>query len=109
LALGITAISQSPISALGGTNAIVQVTGVGITTALGDETIKANANIFPTSVSLTTAAGQAQTDPDVIPTGLQLTSTVGDTIIGIGVPLTGVNLSTNLGALDPAPDAEVTG
>ena len=43
--LGITAISQSPIASLGGTNVTVAVTGSQLTTNIGNENTTANANI----------------------------------------------------------------
>ena len=42
--LGITAIAQSPIAALGGTNASVEVTGSALTTATGSVSITAIQN-----------------------------------------------------------------
>jgi hypothetical protein len=51
--LGITALSQSPISSLGGTNVNVAVTGIQLTSSLNSVTIKADANAFPTSQLLT--------------------------------------------------------
>ena len=41
---GITAIAQSPIASLGGTNASVAVSGIEFTTAVGAVTITATQN-----------------------------------------------------------------
>jgi hypothetical protein len=91
--LGITALSQSPISSLGGTNVNVSVTGIDLTTSLGIETIQANAN--------------------VILTGIPLTSTVDDVTIDLNtqVNLTGEDLTINLGDENAVTDVavEVTG
>ena len=52
--LGITAIAQSPIASLGGTNASVAVSGIELTTAVGAVTITAiqNPTIELTGVNL---------------------------------------------------------
>ena len=91
--LGITALSQSPISSLGGTNVNVAVTGIELTTNLGVETVQANAN--------------------VILTGIPLTSTVDDVTVALNTPvdLTGEDLTINLGDESAITDvvASVTG
>ena len=74
--LGITALSQSPIASLGGTNVNVAVTGQQLNTALGAETIKADAN-----VNLT---------------GIQLTSVIANVDIALNTP---VNITANTTAL----------
>jgi hypothetical protein len=51
--LGITALSQSPISSLGGTNVNVAVTGIQLTSAIDALTVQANANVNVTGISLT--------------------------------------------------------
>jgi hypothetical protein len=43
--LGITALSQSPIASLGGTNVNVAVTGSQLTSSIGASTVTANANV----------------------------------------------------------------
>jgi hypothetical protein len=43
--LGITALSQSPIASLGGTNVNVAVTGLQLTSSIGASTVTANANV----------------------------------------------------------------
>jgi hypothetical protein len=51
--LGITALSQSPISSLGGTNVNVAVTGIELTSSLNSVITQVDANAFPTSQLLT--------------------------------------------------------
>jgi hypothetical protein len=59
--LGITALSQSPIASLGGTNVNVAVTGVELTSSLNSVITQADANAFPNSQLLTTTV-----DPVVV-------------------------------------------
>jgi methyl coenzyme M reductase subunit D len=77
--LGITAIAQSPLASLGGTNANVDVTGIQLTTAVGSVSITAirNPTIQLTTNLLNTQLGDIQVDPDVIVTGEQLTTVIG--------------------------------
>ena len=93
MALGITAISQSPISALGGTNVNVSVSGIDLNTNIGIETIQGNAKITLT--------------------GIPLTLVVDDASIALNTPvdLTGEDLNINLGNETVAVDTtvEVTG
>ena len=115
--LGITAIAQSPIASLGGTNASVAVSGIELTTAVGAVTITAiqNPTIQLTGVSATTTLGAIQVDPDVIATGQDLTVRIGPYSIqadATGVILQGENeLETAVGnvTLDIAVDAPLTG
>ena len=115
--LGITAIAQSPIASLGGTNASVAVSGIELTTAVGAVTITAiqNPTIQPTGVTATTTLGAIQVDPDVIATGQDLTVRIGPYSIqadATGVILQGENeLETAVGnvTLDIAVDAPLTG
>ena len=87
MGLGITAIAQDAISSLGTPNTIAAVTGV----------------------SLTTAIGQAQTDPDVVATGQQLTTAAGtSTITGTAVVSpTGNVITTSTGSLSITANAVV--
>jgi len=91
--LGITALSQSPISSLGGTNVNVAVTGEQLTSNTGATTIQANANVFLT--------------------GIPLTSTVDDVTVALNTPVnvTGEDLTINLGDENVVTDVavEVTG
>ena len=77
--LGITAIAQSPIASLGGTNANVDVTGIQLTTAVGSVSITAirNPTIQLTTNLLNTQTGAIQVDPDVIVTGQQISFVIG--------------------------------
>ena len=77
--LGITAIAQSPIASLGGTNANVAVTGNALTTTTGSVSITAiqNPTIQLTTNLLNTQTGAIQVDPDVIATGQQLSFVIG--------------------------------
>ena len=77
--LGITAIAQSPIASLGGTNASVAVSGIELTTAVGAVTITATQNptIELTTNLLNTQLGEIQVDPDVIATGQELSFVIG--------------------------------
>ena len=77
--LGITAIAQSPIASLGGTNANVNVTGIQLTSASGAVSITAiqNPTIQLTTNLLTTQTGAIQVDPDVIVTGQELSFVIG--------------------------------
>lgn len=115
--LGITAIAQSPIASLGGTNASVAVSGIELTTAVGAVTITAiqNPTVQPTGVTAATTLGAIQVDPDVIATGQDLTVRIGPYSIqadATGVILQGENeLETAVGnvTLDIAVDAPLTG
>ena len=115
--LGITAIAQSPIASLGGTNASVAVSGIELTTAVGAVSVTAiqNPTIQPTGVTATTTLGAIQVDPDVIATGQDLTVRIGPYSIqadATGVILQGENeLETAVGnvTLDIAVDAPLTG
>ena len=112
--LGITAIAQSPIASLGGTNASVAVSGIELTTAVGAVTITAiqNPTIQLTGVAATTTLGAIQVDPDVIATGQDLTVRIGPYSIqadATGVILQGENeLETAVGTSSVAADANVS-
>jgi hypothetical protein len=116
--LGITAIAQSPIAALGGTNASVEVTGIALTTATGSVSITAiqNPTIQLTGIPLSTTLGAIQVDPDVIVTGEQLTTVIGPYSVQADATTTIVagsekELETSVGTvtLISAVDAPVTG
>ena len=88
MGLGITAIAQDAISSLGTPNTVVSITGI----------------------SLTTSVGQAQTDPDVVATGQQLTTAVG-TVIPVGGTLvqpTGNVITTSAGSTSVTANAVVS-
>ena len=77
--LGITAIAQSPIAALGGTNANVEVSGIELTTAIGSVSIGivSNPTIQVNNKSFKHSMGAIQVDPDIIATGQELTTNIG--------------------------------
>ena len=99
MGLGITAIAQDAISSLGTPNTIAAVTGVSLTSAVGSTSLKITGSVQVTGNSLTTAVGQAQTDPDVIATGQQLNTGTGSvsTTGSATVSLTGIPMTINLG------------
>ena len=116
--LGITAIAQSPIASLGGTNASIEVTGIALTTATGSVSITAiqNPTIQLTGVTASTTLGNIQVDPDVIVTGEQLTTVIGPYSVQADATTTIVagsekELETSVGTvtLISAVDAPVTG
>ena len=116
--LGITAIAQSPIASLGGTNASIEVTGIALTTATGSVSITAiqNPTIQLTGVTASTTLGDIQVDPDVIVTGEQLTTVIGPYSVQADATTTIVagsekELETSVGTvtLISAVDAPVTG
>ena len=102
--LGITALSQSPIASLGGTNVNVNVTGQQLNAVLGTETIKGDANVTLTSLNLlnlTTGVETVDLNTEVNLTGLNLLNlSLGDEA-GVGnanITLTGLTaLSTTIG------------
>ena len=102
--LGITAIAQSPIASLGGTNASVAVSGIELTTAVGAVTITIVSKSYNTSnrcKCLQLNLGAIQVDPDVIATGQDLSFVIGPYSIqadATGVILQGENeLETSVG------------
>ena len=115
--LGITAIAQSPIASLGGTNASIEVTGIELSTTAGSVSITTvqNPTIQLTGATAITTLGTIQVDPDVIATGQDLTLNIGPYSIqadATGVILQGENeLETAVGnvTLDIAVDAPLTG
>jgi len=112
--LGITAIAQSPIASLGGTNAFAEVTGINLTTAVGSVSITAiqNPTIQLTGVTASTTLGGIQVDPDVIATGQALTTNIGPYSIvadATAVVLQGENtLETSVGTLSVTADGLAT-
>ena len=110
----------------------VTPTGVPITATEGTiADIIITVDTFPSGISFTANLGTADAGPDAMVTGLDtVTASVGSVeaynLTGWGryfwgqfvwngtgdwvqVDLTGISLSANLGTVDPAPDAEVTG
>jgi hypothetical protein len=65
--LGITALSQSPISSLGGTNVNVAVTGIQLNATIDNvTTVQANANIDVTGIPLTSSVESVVIDLNTI-------------------------------------------
>ena len=97
MGLGITAIAQDAIASLGTPNTVAAVTGVSLTSSTGSLSVVGTGVVQPTGTSLTTAVGQAQTDPDVIVTGQQLSTSIGavGTKADAIVSVTGNALNTN--------------
>jgi len=109
----------------------VTPTGISITATEGTVTEIIAVEVFPSGLSFTTNLGIADAGPDAMVTGLNTaTASVGSVeaynLTGWGryfwgqfvwngtgdwvqVDLTGISLSSNLGTVDAAPDAEVTG
>jgi hypothetical protein len=87
--LGITALSQSPIASLGGTNVDVAVTGIQLTSSINSVIAQADANAFPTSQLLTTIVDAVVTkaDANVFPTGIQLSPNLGNVDIDLNTPV----------------------
>jgi hypothetical protein len=71
--------SSAAFSALGNVNVSVAVTGVQGTTALGNETIVAAANVFPTGVIATGNVGSVTVTADA---NVSVTGEVGTTALG---------------------------
>ena len=134
MALGITAISEAPISSLGGVVTLVQVTGiqantavgnvdpapdvslVGVqaTTVIGTVTIQAGASATLQGQVLNTAVGnttEITADANVDVVGINLTSVAGDpTIKGTAtVDLLGISAATFIGQADAGPDVILGG
>jgi hypothetical protein len=134
MALGITALSEAPISSLGGAITLVQVTGVQATTAVGNVdvspdvslvgvqatttlgtiTVQGTANVTLQGQSLTTVVANTtvvQADANVTLTSLEITSVAGDPVIKgtATVDLTGVSASTFVGQADAGPDVILGG
>ena len=78
--LGITAISQSPIASLGGTNVNVAVTGQQLTTAQGNSVATGDALVNVTGIQLTSNINSVSIDlnTEVSVTGSQLTLSFGE-------------------------------
>ena len=109
----------------------VTPTGISITATEGTVTEIIAVEVFPSGLPFTTNLGIADAGPDAMVTGLNTaTASVGSVeaynLTGWGryfwgqfvwngtgdwvqVDLTGISLSSNLGTVDAAPDAEVTG
>tara|TARA_R100000654_G_scaffold22432_1_gene44713 strand:+ start:3029 stop:3610 length:582 start_codon:yes stop_codon:yes gene_type:complete len=133
--LGITAIAQSPIAALGGTNASVQVTGIQLTASLGQQILPnievalggqqlglslgtfsvsadGNVSVVVTEHDMTTSVGALQLvkgDANVNVTGSQLTAGLGQSSVQIDVEVTatGQQLVTSINSATVTANANV--
>ena len=102
--LGITAISQDAIAALGTPTTFAPVSSVNLTTSIGTLSFIGHANITLTGVQAQTQTGFLQSDPDVIPVGQQLNTVIGPYSIqadGTAVILSGAGdeLETSTGTV----------
>ena len=110
--LGITALSQSPIASLGGTNVNVAVTGSQLTGGLGSSTVTATANINVTGIQLSANIGSvtAALNTPVNVTGSQITMSLGEeTPVGNAtVSVTGSQLGFTIGTFSINADGNVS-
>jgi hypothetical protein len=114
MGLGITAIAQDAIAALGTPTTFANVTGLGLTANAGNITHTATGSVNVNGQVITTATGQLQVDPDVIVTGQQMTTNIGPYAViadGTHIITQGLNVTTNVGTPDVKIDvtASATG
>ena len=135
MALGITAIAQSPIAALGGTNANVALTGIQLNSSIGQQilpnvevtlggqqlgftigtySVSAAGNVtIITGVdhAIDTSIGSVTTSANatVNLTGIQLTSSLGQSTITPNsiISVTGQQLATSVGSVTTTANATV--
>ena len=92
-------------------DANVSVTGIALSTAIGNESITADANVFPTGTALSTAIGDenTQANANVFPTGEVLTVTEGNVSIDLNTPVdvTGEALSSSINSVSVSANADV--
>ena len=102
MALGITAIAQSPISSLGSTSVNIAVSGIDISSNLGTPTILANANVNVTGVQLSSNISNVSVELNtpVNLSGQDLTFNIGNesVVTDVDVTTTGQQLSTTIGS-----------
>ena len=77
MGLGIVAIAQDAIAALGTPTTFVQVTGQQINANAGNITQINTGSVQLTGVQATANTGQIQVDPDIEVTGLGMTTSIG--------------------------------
>ena len=111
--LGITALAQSPIAALGGTNASVAVTGIQLNAALGTSSIIGDANIGVTGIQLTSSIESVVVDLNTVVavTGQELTLSLGDEGVARGIQQSVTSagqLATSIGTAT-IDDSQLTG
>ena len=106
--LGITALSQSPIASLGGTNVNIAVTGLQLTGSVGASTVIGHANVDVTGSLLQSSIGASTVDvnTEVAVTGSQLTMAMGEeTPVGNAtVSVTGSQLNWTIGTFSVSAD-----
>lgn len=78
---------------------VTVLTGFGLATTLGTETVTGDALVIPTGISLTTSLGNESVITDVVVsvTGQSIATSTGTLSMAFGVPVTGQVLTTNIG------------
>jgi len=78
---------------------VAVITGFGLATTLGTETVTGDALVIPTGISLTTSLGNESAVADVVVsvTGQSIATSTGTLSMAFGVPVTGQVLTTNIG------------
>ena len=91
-------ISEGQVTAIPGVE--VDVTGIAMTMAMGEEDIDADANVSVTGVELTSSIGTAEQASIYPVTGIQMSITVGSvTVTGsANIDVTGIELTSSTGA-----------
>ena len=89
------------------------VTGIELTSSIGDEIVTADANVDITGQELTSSIGDETVvaDGNVSVTGLELTSSIGDETVtaNADVAITGLTLTTSIGEVEQNTIYDVTG
>ena len=92
-------------NAWGALQPFVNLTGQSLSTAIGSETVTANADVSVSGVSLTTSIGDdiSGTSHTEAVTGQQLTMFSESSVVNIGVPVTGISSTMSAGqtTIDP--------
>ena len=103
MAFGISGFSESPFSTLSGQSALVAVSGLGASTALGSTTIGLKPTI--TGLGLTVALGSPAVQGTVNVTGQSMTTAVGGVGISAGhkIEPAGQGLTTAIGSVAVGP------
>ena len=102
MALGISALSESPLSTLSGTSAVVAVTGQALTATLGVEVISGSATVVQTGLNVNSALGNETVNVDftAVVTGQELTSALGTAVApNEDVSVTGLQSDFSLGTI----------
>ena len=92
--------------AWGNSNNTVSVTGIGLTSSLGEESVTGTANVTLPSVALTSSTGTAVATGVAIatPSGNQLTTSLGTETVATdqNISVTGIGMTSSLGDETPA-------